>query len=165
MPRDRATLVEMAAHSRAEVRKEVAFDQNADSDILALLGGERRSKHVRRAVAANPYAPASLLASLAEDIDEQVRQAVAFNGATPTSVLLDLAARGIDLALLVALNPDTPDNVLGALTNDAEPLVRFVATGMSTSRLASISVDTSRATLPTVAGGTLGPGDMIAHLA
>lgn len=150
MPTDRATLLEMAANSRAEVRLLVAFDPDADADILSFLGGERRSTLVRRAVAANPHSPANLLASLAEDSDEQVRQAVAFNGATPAGVLLDLAARSVDLALFVALNPDTPDEVLDVLTNDTEPLVRFVANGMSTRRLASISAGTSRASLPTV---------------
>lgn len=149
MPTARATLREMAANSRAEVRLLVAFDPDADADILSFLGGERRSTLVRRAVAANPHSPANLLASLAEDSDEQVRQAVAFNGATPADVLLDLAARSVDLALLVALNPDTPDEVLDELTNDAEPLVRFVANGMSTRRHASISAATSRASLPT----------------
>ena len=134
----------------AQVRLLVAFDPNADADILSFLGGERRSTHVRRAVAANPHSPANLLASLAEDSDELVLQAVAFNGATPAGVLLDLAARSVDLALLVALNPDTPDEVLDVLTNDAEPLVRFVANGMSTRRHASISAGTSRASLPTV---------------
>ena len=149
-PTNRAMLLEMAANSRAQVRLLVAFDPNADADILSFLGGERRSTHVRRAVAANPHSPANLLASLAEDSDELVLQAVAFNGATPAGVLLDLAARSVDLALLVALNPDTPDEVLDVLTNDAEPLVRFVANGMSTRRHASISAGTSRASLPTV---------------
>lgn len=149
-PTNRAMLLEMAANSRAQVRLLVAFDPNADADILSFLGGERRSTHVRRAVAANPHSPANLLASLAEDSDELVLQAVAFNSATPAGVLLDLAARSVDLALLVALNPDTPDEVLDVLTNDAEPLVRFVANGMSTRRLASISAGTSRASLPTV---------------
>ncbi|MFF1880317.1 hypothetical protein ACFVVC_02445 [Pseudarthrobacter sp. NPDC058196] len=146
---NRAMLLEMAANSRAQVRLLVAFDPNADADILSFLGGERRSTQVRRAVAANPHSPATLLASLAEDSDELVLQAVAFNGATPAGVLLNLAARSVDLALLVALNPDTPDEVLDVLTNDAEPLVRFVANGMSKRRLASISAGTSRASLPT----------------
>lgn len=108
---------------------------------------------MRRAVAANPHAPANLLASLAEDNDGLVRQAVAFNGASPTSVLVDLAGRSIDLALLVALNPDTPDEVLDLLANDSEPLVRFMATGMRTRRRALITPITSHASRPTVAGG------------
>jgi hypothetical protein len=41
-----------------------------------------------------------------------------FNGATLPSVLVDLTGRSIDLALLVALNSDTPDDGLGALAND-----------------------------------------------
>ncbi|MET3143489.1 UNVERIFIED_ORG: hypothetical protein ABIB13_003225 [Arthrobacter sp. UYEF2] len=63
---------------------------------------------------------------------------MAFNGATPTNVLNDVATRRIDLALLVALNPDCPDEVLGAPANDAEPLIRFIATGMRTNRAAPI---------------------------
>ncbi|WP_426939756.1 hypothetical protein [Pseudarthrobacter sp. S6] len=161
VPTDRATLLEMAANSRAQVRLLVAFDPDADADILSFLGGERRSTHVRRAVAANPHSPANLLAALANDNDGLVRQAVAFNGATPTSVLVDLAGRSTDLALLVALNPDTPDEVLELLTNDAEPLVRFVATGMITIRLASVSQATSRASLTTHEGPLDDPSSAI----
>lgn len=59
---------------------EVAFDESADANVLEFIGGERRSKRVRRAVAANPNASPCLLAALANDDDEQVRQAVIFNG-------------------------------------------------------------------------------------
>jgi hypothetical protein len=124
---DRAVLVEMAANKRAEVRMEVAFDPAADADVLALLGGERKSVQVRRAVAANPNASAALLRSLSDDKDAQVRQAVAFNGSTPADLLIELAGRSIDLAILVAINPDIPNTVLDALARDSDPLVRFVA--------------------------------------
>jgi hypothetical protein len=126
---DRAALEEKAANNRAEVRMEVAFSPTADADLLALLGGERRSAQVRRAVAANPNTPAAVLGSLADDNDDQVRQAVAFNGATPATLLAELAGRSIDLAILVAMNPDVPGAVLDALAKDSNPLVRFVATG------------------------------------
>jgi hypothetical protein len=92
---------------------------------------------------------------LAGDSEELVRQTVAFNGATPTSVLIELAGRSVDMALLVALNPDVPDEVLGALTKDAEPLVRFVAKGVSTSRRASISAGNLRPRFPLIPGGAL----------
>ncbi|WP_139146571.1 hypothetical protein [Arthrobacter sp. SW1] len=152
VPASRTTLLEKAADKRADVRLTVAFDPETDADILAFLGGERRSKQVRRAVAANPNAQANLLASLAEDSDAPVRQAVAFNGATPARVLADLAGRSIDLALVVALNPDAPDEVLELLADDAEPLVRFVATGMRLGRRASVSAGTSRTSLSAEAG-------------
>jgi hypothetical protein len=154
-PTDRATLHRRAEDRRAEVRKEVAFDPAATADILDFLGGDPRSKHVRASAAANPSASANLLAMLAGDSEELVRQTVAFNGATPTSVLIELAGRSVDMALLVALNPDVPDEVLGALTKDAEPLVRFVAKGVSTSRRASISAGNLRPRFPLIPGGAL----------
>lgn len=124
----RTDLEEMVASTRAEVRIRPAYDPRTPPDILVLLGGERRSAKVRRAVAANPNAPTALLASLANDKDEDVRRAVAFNGATPPAILKSLARTGVDLAILVALNPDTPTEILDELTEDAEPLVRHVAT-------------------------------------
>lgn len=130
----RAVLEEMAANKRAEVRTQVAYAPRTPSDILVLLGGERRSAQVRRAVAANPHTPPAVLTSLAEDKDEEVRQAVAFNSATPPEVLVDLAGRGIDLALLVAMNPDAPIGILDALAQDGDPLVGYVATGIRGTR-------------------------------
>lgn len=132
---DRATLVEMVANRRAEVRMEVAFNPSADVDLLVMLGGEPGSAQVRRAVAANPNAPTALLGLLADDKDEEVRQAVAFNGATPERLLAELASRSIDLAVLVAMNPDVPATVLEALAQDSNPLVRFVANGTRQSRV------------------------------
>ncbi|TSE15708.1 hypothetical protein B1A87_007125 [Arthrobacter sp. KBS0703] len=108
---------------------DVAFSPAADADLLTMLGGERRSAQVRRAVAANPNTPAAVLRLLAGDADDQVRQVVAFNGATPQDLLVELAGRSVDLAILVAMNPDVPREVLGALGQDSSPLVRFVADG------------------------------------
>lgn len=126
---DRQNFHHLAADTRAERRMSVAFDNSAPGDVLELLGGERRSSRVRRAVAANPNAPARLLRALADDDDEQVRHAVAFNRATPAEVLIELSKRGVDLALFVALNPDAPDAVLRELATDCEPLVAYVAGG------------------------------------
>lgn len=123
----RKELEERVASNHAEVRMEVAFDPRTPADILVLLGGERRSARVRRAVAANPNTPPDVLVSLADDEDTEVRQAVALNRATPPALLSKLAGRGIDLAVLVALNPDTPMSILHALSEDHEPLVRHVA--------------------------------------
>ena len=128
-PIGREVFETLAGSRRAEERMKAAYDERTPVDILEFLGGERRSKQVRRAVAANPHAPSRLLRQLAEDDDEQVRQAVAFNGATTPDVLMDLAGRSIDLALMVALNPDVPDEVLASLAADAEPLLRYIATG------------------------------------
>ncbi|MBP2388431.1 hypothetical protein [Paeniglutamicibacter kerguelensis] len=124
----RVRLVEMVANPKAEVRMQVAFSRRADTDLLVMLGGER-SAQVRRAVAANPNTPVAVLRSLADDKDEQVRHAVAFNGSTPGPLLAELAGRSIDLAVLVAMNPDVPNAVLDALAQDGSPLVRFVANG------------------------------------
>jgi hypothetical protein len=126
---DRAVLEQMVADKSAKVRMEVAFSPAAGADLLRMLGGERRSAQVRRAVAANPNTPAAVLRSLAGDNDAQVRQAVAFNGATPRDLLVELAGRSVDLAIVVAMNPDVPRDVLGALGQDSNPLVRFVAAG------------------------------------
>jgi hypothetical protein len=142
---DRAALEEMAANKRAEVRMDVAFSPTADADLLALLGGERRSAQVRRAVAANPNTPAAVLRSLADDKDNQVRQAVAFNGATPESLLTELAGRSIDLAILVAMNPEVPDAVLDALGRDSSPVVRYVANGTRQAHAIPSSLNTPRA--------------------
>ncbi|WP_290163610.1 hypothetical protein [Microbacterium sp. APC 3901] len=125
-----ADLHEMAANKRAEVRVQVAYSPKATPDILAFLGGERRSKQVRRAVAANPNTPPSVLRSLANENDAETRQAVAFNGATSIEVLADLAGRSRDMALLVALNPDVPSQILDALVEDRDPLIKFVAEAM-----------------------------------
>jgi len=76
---------------------------------------------------------------------------VAFNGATtPAGILLDLAARNVDLALLIALNPDTPDELLGVLRNNAELLVRFVVTARGQGASHPFLPDTSRALHPAV---------------
>lgn len=139
---DRAVLAEMVAHKRAEVRMAVAFSPSADADLLALLGGERRSAVVRRAVAANPNTPAAVLGSLADDKDDQVRHAIAFNGATPATLLAELACQSVDLAVLVAMNPDVPAAVLDVLTRDGSPLVRFVANGSRQARVIPVSGNT-----------------------
>ncbi|GEP26457.1 hypothetical protein E3O11_12875 [Cryobacterium levicorallinum] len=132
----RADLEETVASKRAEVRIQVAFDRRTPSDFLVLLGGERRSAQVRRAVAANPNTPATFLASLADDADTEVRQAVAFNSATPREVLAKLAGTSIDLALLVAMNPDAPLGLIDALVEDGDPLVGYVAAGVRATRAA-----------------------------
>ena len=123
-------LHEMAANKRAEVRAQVAYNPLATPDILTFLGGERRSKQVRRVVAANPNTPPEVLRLLAVENDAETQQAVAFNGATPIDLLADLAGRSSDLALLVALNPDAPTQILDALAEDRDPLIKFVAEGM-----------------------------------
>ncbi|MGW9111845.1 hypothetical protein [Microbacterium sp. NPDC055683] len=133
-PVDREVFEALAGSSRAEQRMKAAYDPRTPVDILELLGGERRSRQVRRAVAANPHAPARLLRVLTGDADEQVRQAVAFNGSTPSEVLSDLAGRSIDLAIMVALNPDVPDDVLATLSRDKEPLLRHIAAGRTFER-------------------------------
>ncbi|WP_104132326.1 hypothetical protein [Cryobacterium sp. M91] len=137
-PTSRAKLEEMVANTRAEVRMQVALDPSTPPDILRLLGGERGSALVRRAVAANPNTPASTLALLADDKDTDVRHAVAFNGATPPEVLAALAGSSIDLALLVAMNPDAPAGVMDALAEDGDPLVGYIAAGARATRSALV---------------------------
>lgn len=139
----RKELEERVASNRAEVRMEVAFDPRTPADFLVLLGGERRSARVRRAVAANPHTPPDVLASLADDEDTEVRQAVALNSATPPGLLSELAGRSIDLAILVALNPNTPMRILDSLSEDAEPLVRHVAAERRAERAALTESESS----------------------
>lgn len=117
----RADLEEMVASTRAEVRIRAARDPRTPPDILRFLGGERRSAKVRAAAAANSSTPPDVLASLAGDQDPEVHQAVAFNSATPAAVLADLARRRVDLALLVALNPDAQPDTLAALARTTNP--------------------------------------------
>jgi hypothetical protein len=132
----RADLEEMVASKHAEVRMQVAFDRRTPPDFLKFLGGERRSVRVRRAVAANQNTPTADLASLADDADAEVRQAVAFNGATSPEVLAELAGKSIDLALLVAMNPDTSMGFMDALVEDGDALVRYVAENVRANRAA-----------------------------
>ena len=91
---------------------------------------------MRRVVAANPTTPANILRSLAEDTDAEVRRAVAFNTSTPPDLLVELAGRGIDLALLVALNPGAPLEIIDSLVTDDDPLVAHVASGCQRARAA-----------------------------
>jgi hypothetical protein len=132
----RADLEEMVANKRAEVRMQVALDRRTPPDFLKFLGGERRSVRVRRAVAANQNTPTAVLASLANDADAEVRQAVAFNGATSPRILAELAGKSTDLALLVAMNPDTSMVFMDALVENGDPLVSYVAAKVRASRAA-----------------------------
>ncbi|WP_058593743.1 hypothetical protein [Leucobacter chromiiresistens] len=122
-----AELQEMAANTRAEVRIRVAYSEHATPDMLAFLGGERRSAKVRRAVAAHPKTPPEILRSLAARDDPDTLMSVAFNPGAPIDVMADLAGRSAELAVLVALNPDAPLEVLDALANDSDLFVKFVA--------------------------------------
>ncbi|WP_066215663.1 hypothetical protein [Arthrobacter woluwensis] len=122
-----AELQEMAANPRAEVRIRAAYSEHATPDILAFLGGERRSAKVRRAVAAHPNTPPEVLRSLAGQDDADTLLLVAFNQGTTVDLLADLAGRSAELALVVALNPDAPLEILEALSNDSDLLVKFVA--------------------------------------
>lgn len=129
-----ADLHEMVASKRADIRKQAAYNSAATPDMLTFLAGDRRSVIVRRIVAANPGTPPSTLRELTSENDAQINQSIAFNSGTPIDVLIDLAGQSIDLALLVAFNPDAPDEILGALAEDDDPLVRFVAQEFSAVR-------------------------------
>jgi len=133
-----AELQELAANTRAEVRIRVAYSDHATPDILAFLGGERRSARVRRAVAAHPATPVETHRSLAMQDDAETLMAIAFNPGTPIDVLADLAGRSAELALLVALNPDAPLEMLEALANDSDLLLRFVSTAQIEERLRGV---------------------------
>lgn len=122
-----AELQEMAANTRAEVRIRVAYSEHATSDILAFLGGERRSAKVRRAVAAHPKTPSEILRSLAARDDADTLMSIAFNPSAPIDMLTDLAGRSAELAVLVALNPDAPLEVLNALADDSDLFIRFLS--------------------------------------
>lgn len=129
-----ADLHEMIASKSADTRKQAAYSEAATPDMLTFLAGDRRSVGVRRIVAAHPGTPPATLRSLVSESDAQIAQSVAFNAGTPVDVLAELAGRSIDLALLVAFNPDAPDGILGILVDDEDPLVQFVAQEVSVSR-------------------------------
>lgn len=120
-------LQEMAANARAEVRICVAYSEYATPDILSYLGGERRSVSVRRAVAAHPKTLPETLRALAKQNDSETLMAIAFHEGVPVDVLADVAGRSTELALLVALNPDSPIEVIVALAEDTDLFVKFVA--------------------------------------
>jgi len=134
----RADLEEMVANNDSEIRIQVALDSRTPPDILLMLGGERRSVRVRRAVASNPNSSAQILNSLATDADAEVRQSVAFNVSTPDEVLRELADRSIDLAILVALNPGVTTGTLDILSKDSDHLARFVAKSVRFERFALV---------------------------
>lgn len=136
-----AELHEMAASKRADVRKQAAYSSAATPDILTFLAGDRRSVIVRRIIAANPHTPTETLRALATEGDAEISQALAFSGTTPVDVLVELAGRSVDLALLVAFNPDAPEGILGALADDDDPLVQFVAQEVLFARPALTSGD------------------------
>ena len=132
-------LHEMVASKRADVRKQAAYSSAVTPDMLTFLAGDRRSVIVRRIVAAHPQTPSTTLRTLASEGDAQITQSIAFNSGTPIDVLADLAGRSLDLALLVAFNPDAPDEILGALVDDDDPLVKWVAREVVASRPALAS--------------------------
>lgn len=133
-----AELQEMAANTRAEVRIRVAYSEHATPDILAFLGGERRSAKVRRAVAAHPATPPEILRSLSTRDDADTLMSIAFNPSAPIDVMADLAGRSTELALLVALNPDAPLEVLEALADDSDLLVRFFSEAQIVERMQTV---------------------------
>lgn len=121
-------LHDMAASKRTQTRERVAWSLEATPDILDFLSGRRRNTQVRRIVAAHPRTSPDTLWTLADDEDLEVRQAIALNPSSPTDLLAHLAGKGIDFALLVALNPDVPAEVMDELTTDSEVLVQYVST-------------------------------------
>lgn len=125
---------QMAASKHAKVRMDAAYSPAATPDVLAFLGGERRSVQVRRVVAANPKTPPEVLASLASEADADVLKSIGFNEGTPVDTLRNLANRSLDLALLVSLNPAAPNSLLEELGGDPDPLVRYVAQTVSHTR-------------------------------
>lgn len=125
---------EMASSKRAEGRKRIAYSREATLGILKFLSGQRRNVQVRRIVAAHPHTPPEILWALANDNDMEVRQAVALNQSSPADFLAHLAGSGVDHALLVAMNPDVPLEVLNSLTRDGAALVQFLATATSAER-------------------------------
>lgn len=141
----RSVLEEMAAATLATTRIRVAYEKRTPADILKFLSGDRRSKTVRRAVAAHPNTPPEALRILASDKDLEVHQVVALNPCSPADLLAELAGRSVDFALLVSLNPGAPDEILDVLMADGEVLVQFVATVAKAQR--ALNVNDQRAEL------------------
>lgn len=145
-------LQEMASSKQAAVRQQAAYSAASTPDILTFLAGDRRSVKVRRAVASNPNTPPATLRSLLAESDREIIQSLAFNGATPADVLANIAGRSLDLALLVALNPDAPDGTLNTLVDDEDAIVRFAAQDVISTRSTQVSVGTVPGVLTTDAG-------------
>jgi hypothetical protein len=114
-----------ALAARAPTLPAVAMNPRAPASLLATLAaGDAGS---RRLVAASPAAPPRLLAALAADGDRDVRKAVAENAATPLTLLAPLA-RDPDAAVRTAAarRPELPPALLAALAGDDAPAVRFL---------------------------------------
>lgn len=125
----RDELERLAAHRHADMRMRVPrYYREAPADILALLAGERRSVHVRRAVAGHPNTPPIALTTLADLNDPDIDMSISYHAATAPDVRLAMAARSLDCAIMVILNPDIELWVLDALGGDADALVRYFAT-------------------------------------
>lgn len=135
-PPTREAFHEMAASRLAKDRLRAAQNVGVPPDVLALLGGDPRSVHVRRAAAAHPSTPAATLRSLAEDKDDEIRRSVALNSATPPDVLAELAGQRIDLALLVAINPGAAAGIVDALAQDRDPLISYFSSAARNARRA-----------------------------
>jgi tetratricopeptide (TPR) repeat protein len=106
-------------------RRALARRAGIPTDAAQALSRDEDDR-VRRNIAANEAAGASLLAEMASDSDPAVRSAVASNPRAPQSALRELAQRPNSPKFALAQNPQTPMDVLTGLAGDTTSAVLAV---------------------------------------
>ena len=108
-------------------RINLAADPNAPAEVLAQLSGDEDSS-VRRRVARNLNAPAEILTRLSEDKDPEVRWGIAENPNAPAEILTRLSEdEDPEVRWGIAENPNAPAEILTRLSEDKDPEVRLAA--------------------------------------
>jgi|GEM_PF-326859 len=114
-------------HSSEKVRSIIAKHPNVGPETLTMLANDGQAI-VRQFVAANRRTPTSVLARLSTDDDQLVRAILALNKHTPVPTLEHLSTDPVDqVRQLIAINRRAPGRLWGALTLDADPVVRSLA--------------------------------------
>lgn len=116
---DAQAIMAQPARERAKMA-----EQSRDPDLLELLAADRRSRHVRLAVASNRFAGQDELALLAGDEDDAVRRAVAKHLSLPSAVMERLCQDEDEMVRWwLARRRDLPDSCVMTLAGDEAPRV------------------------------------------
>ncbi len=121
----------MALTDVPQERLLAAIQEGEEASALELINlASSRDASIRESVAARPDAPISALIVLAQDSKSKVRRALAANSAVARAVSVQgmLATdKDSDVALLLAMNPATPDETLRRLLDYGKKSVRNAA--------------------------------------
>ena len=159
---------EVAAKAReVETRKRVAEDPSTPASVLAKLSDDP-DENIRRSAANNPNTPASVLDKLSADSDANIRGAVADNPNAPADSLARMSDDPYrSIRHHVARNPNTSVDVLTKLSTDSDEGVRSIVAKNSNTpadTLARMSEDPARAVRIEAAGNPNMPVDVLTKL-